>query len=91
MSARNTPNPKVLLLVTDGQPNCPEGGGNGDDVDPAIAAVGASFANNVPVFVVGIATTGGEAHETLNAMATAGGYPRKDAMSMAPLDPAYLS
>jgi hypothetical protein len=71
-------NPKYIVLATDGLPNCPAGGRNaaGADDAPAIQAVTSVAAAGVPVFVVGIATSGGTADMTLNAMAVAGGHPR---------------
>jgi hypothetical protein len=82
------PNPKYILLATDGEPNCcttaggatcPQmgrgGGGNAtpDDAN-AIAAIAATYNNGagVPVFVVGVGNLG-TAVTTLNNMATAGG------------------
>ncbi|MES1164471.1 MAG: hypothetical protein ABUR63_01835 [Verrucomicrobiota bacterium] len=70
------PNPKYILLATDGQPNCAQGGGNSAVDDPAaIAAVGSVAAMGFPTFVIGIATNG-VAEATLNSMATMGGRPR---------------
>lgn len=71
-----SPNAKHLLLATDGQPNCQNGSGSQDDVAGSVQAVAASLAAGVPVFVIGIATTQGSAHNTLNMMADAGGRPR---------------
>jgi hypothetical protein len=70
-------NPKYILLATDGLPNCPAmGGGNGTaDDGPATAAIMASAAAGIPVFVVGVGTIAG-ALTTLNGFAVAGGRPR---------------
>ena len=82
------PNPKYILLATDGEPNCcttaggatcpPRMSGSSanavpDDVN-AIAAVAAAYGNGkgVPVFVVGVGNLG-MAVATLDKMATAGG------------------
>ena len=75
-------NPKYIVLVTDGLPNCPASGNTGnDDTAGAVAAVTASAASGIPVFVVGVATAGVvsngvDADVTLNMMAVAGGRPR---------------
>jgi hypothetical protein len=80
------PNPKYILLATDGEPNCcttaggatcprTGGGGNATPDDPnAIAAIAATYNNGagIPVFVVGVGNLG-TAVTTLNNMAMAGG------------------
>jgi hypothetical protein len=72
-------NPKYIILATDGVPNCAAvGGNNAADDAPAIAAVGAVAAMNIPVFVIGIATDA-TAVATLNGMAMAGGKPQAGA------------
>ncbi|HMF39215.1 MAG TPA: vWA domain-containing protein [Polyangia bacterium] len=70
-------NPKFIVLATDGQPNCPMGGGNqqADDTPATVAAVAAAKAANIPTFVVGI-SAGGAPEMALNMMAEAGGYPQ---------------
>jgi hypothetical protein len=71
-----TSNPKFILLATDGLPNCPMNGSNGDPDDgPATTAIMASATAGIPVFVVGIGTIPG-ALNTLNGFANAGGRPR---------------
>lgn len=70
------PNPKYILLATDGQPNCASGGGDMTTDDAAaIAAVQSVAAMGFPTFVIGIATNG-MAEGTLNMMAINGGHPR---------------
>jgi hypothetical protein len=70
------PNPKFLLLATDGQPNCaPNGGSGSDDAAGAIQAVKDSAMMGIPVFVVGIGSVP-DAQTTLTAMAEAGGRPQ---------------
>jgi hypothetical protein len=75
-------NPKYIVLVTDGLPNCPMGGGSsGDDTAGAVAAITASNAAGIPVFVVGVATAGVmsgnvNADQVLTMFANAGGRPR---------------
>ena len=67
------PNPKYILLATDGLPNCGEA--QDDDAMGAIQAVKDVAAMGVPVFVVGIGTVA-DAQATLTAMAIAGGVPQ---------------
>jgi hypothetical protein len=74
------PNPRFVVLATDGEPNCGSGSssgnnGGGSDAQAAIAAVTALAAAGIPVYVIGIATEG-VADATLSSMATAGGRPR---------------
>jgi hypothetical protein len=70
------PNPKFILLATDGQPNCgPMGGAGNDDSPGAIQAVMDAATAGFPVFVVGVGTNTG-ADATLTAMAIAGGRPQ---------------
>lgn len=69
-------NPKFVLLATDGQPNCAEGGQeNTVDDAAAIEAVATVKTMGFPTFVIGIAT-GALGDTTLNGMAMNGGYPR---------------
>jgi hypothetical protein len=80
------PNPKYLLLATDGLPNCPAGCSltnpsmmctmtdNPAEDTAATAAVAGVAAMGIPVFVVGIGSTGADA--TLTAFANAGGVPQ---------------
>jgi len=67
------PNPKYLLLATDGEPNCANGSLT-SDATGAENAVAAANTAGFPTFVVGIATTAdGSATKALNAMAVNGG------------------
>jgi hypothetical protein len=77
----STPNPRYIVVATDGEPNC--GGQSGKDADDAatIMAVADIAAAGIPVYVIGVGTQGG-GDATLSAMATAGGKPRA-------ADPAY--
>jgi hypothetical protein len=88
------PNPKFILLATDGIPTCgssmcaPGVVGTGDqnqcDDMNAIAAVQAAHDTmNVPTFVIGIGSDIGGGDATLTAMANAGGFPRPN------MTPAY--
>jgi len=81
-------NPRFILLATDGLPTCATGGVTGsmsNDSAGAISAVRAAFESGIPTFVVGIATAGGVADETLSQMASAGGYPRSGSPSYYPV------
>ncbi len=74
------PNPRFLVLVTDGEPNCGGGGGQASDAPAAIAAVAAQAARGYGTFVVGInniaGAAGNAAATTLTDMSTAGMHPR---------------
>lgn len=75
LAASPSPNPKYIVLATDGEPNC-RGDSDGTAKDPeATDAIAAVAAKGIPVFVVGIATAG-VAIRTLDAMAVAGGRAR---------------
>jgi hypothetical protein len=70
-----TPNPKYIVLATDGLPTCPQTDlalALQDTIDQMAAAAAAGF----PSFVIGIATAGTEADVALGQMAVAGGRPR---------------
>ena len=71
-----TPNPKFILLATDGIPTCATGGMGMTDDAAAQAAVAAAATAGFKTFVVGIAT-GGSADTTLSNLANAGGLPRQ--------------
>ena len=69
------PNPKFILLATDGQPNCATATTlNTDDSAGSEQAVADALAMGIPTFVVGIGNTGAVA--TMNRMAIAGGRPK---------------
>jgi hypothetical protein len=71
-----TPNPKYLVLATDGEPNCANGNtAGGQDNMNAVQAVRDAAAAGFPTFVVGIAA-GPEAEGVLGDMAVAGMQPR---------------
>ena len=70
------PNPKYILLATDGQPNCGSTDPLGDDTPGAVQAVTGAKAKGIGVFVVGISTAGTNADTNLNQLAMAGGYPQ---------------
>ena len=78
MRGLNDPNPRFILLATDGLPNCQPGNSDtaADDSAGAVMAVTDAAMMGIPTFVVGIATGGTTADSTLNNMANAGGYPQ---------------
>jgi hypothetical protein len=77
LATLTTPNPRFIVLVTDGQPNCAGGNGGGDDSAAAIAAVGAQAARGYGTFVIGVATASDAmATATLTGMSTAGMHAR---------------
>ena len=77
LATLTTPNPRFIVLVTDGQPNCAGGNGGGDDSPAAIAAVGAQAARGYGTFVIGVATANDAmATATLAGMSTAGMHAR---------------
>jgi hypothetical protein len=67
------PNPKYILLATDGLPKC-GGRGAGNDAGASAAVLAAAMAG-IPVYVVGIGNVS-DAISTLNTMADNGGRPR---------------
>ena len=79
-STQTNPNPKFILLATDGLPNCVAGQTDTatDDSAGAVQSVENARAAGYPTFVVGVGIGIGNptADATLNQMATAGGYPR---------------
>jgi hypothetical protein len=77
LNTLTTMNPRFMVLVTDGQPTCANGNGNGADDAAAIMAVATQTARGYGTFVVGIATNGNTgADQTLSMMSTNGGHPR---------------
>ncbi len=78
LASLTDPNPKFMVLVTDGAPTCGPGGGNNppDDAN-AIAMVTTQLNRGFGTFVVGLATTTDmQANTTLTSMSTNGGHPR---------------
>ena len=77
LSTLTDPNPKYILLATDGMPNCLPGGSiSTDDTTGAVAAVSNAQIAGFPTFVVGISSSFGAADSALSSMAVAGGVPR---------------
>jgi hypothetical protein len=71
------PNPKFILLATDGEPNCIPGtfDTQADDQAGAVQAVQAAVTAGFPVFVVGVGNVA-PAIATLDMLADAGGRPQ---------------
>jgi hypothetical protein len=80
------PNPKYMLLSTDGEPNCAPGAQmtSADDAAGAVAAVAAALAAGIPTFVVGVGNVA-PAVATLNMLADAGGKPQAGATHYYPV------
>jgi hypothetical protein len=81
------PNPKFILLATDGEPNCIPGGMDqaADDSAGAVAAVQAAAMAGFPVFVAGVGNVA-TAQATLNMLADAGGRPQMGATHYYPVN-----
>ena len=80
MSTLTDPNPKFLLLATDGEPNCANGNVGSTDTTGATNAITNAHTAGIPTFVVGIATTTvATATTLLNSAAQAGCYPQTGA------------
>src|SRR4051794_11297280 len=77
-SSGAVPAGSVVLLVTDGSPECMAGTADAraDDTASAVRAVSDAFASGVATFVVGLATSGGAADAALSEIANAGGFAR---------------
>ena len=84
LSTLTTVNPKFILLATDGLPTCASAVATQEDSLGAITAVQVASTAGISTFVVGIATAGFTADETLSQMAIAGGYPRVGSPSYYP-------
>lgn len=71
------PNPKYILLATDGEPNCGAGAAktSDDDAAGAEAAVSMAAMAGIPVFVVGVGNVA-TAVTTLDQLAVNGGRPQ---------------
>jgi hypothetical protein len=93
------PNPKFILLVTDGIPTCGKamcatgvnvGTGSTMQCDDAnaIAMVKTVHDEGYPTFVLGVGTSSSPGDGTLSMMAVNGGYPRNASPSYYPIDQA---
>jgi hypothetical protein len=72
------PPERVILLITDGAPNCMAGAADAraDDTVATVTSVKYALANGVYTFVVGLATAGGPADAALEQIALSGGFSR---------------
>jgi len=71
------PNPKFILLATDGEPSCAGTSGGGTSARAyAVQAVADAASAGFKTVVVGVATTKSSATQALNDMAVAGQMPR---------------
>ena len=94
LSTFTDPNPKFILLVTDGTPTCgqsacaPGSNQTNDSCDDAnaIAMVATVHDMGIPVFVLGIGTSNAAGDATLSQMAVNGGYPRNASPAYYPAD-----
>jgi len=75
---------RVIVLVTDGVPNCPPGDGGGDDGALAVQALARANQMGFPTFVVGF-TPAPEAVAMLDRMAVAGGTGRQTPFAFSPV------
>jgi von Willebrand factor type A domain-containing protein len=76
LSSLQDPNPKILLLATDGSPNCGPGlPADIDDTAGAVAAVKALADTGIPVYVIGIGNVAMLVNN-LQQLAIAGGRPK---------------
>ena len=73
LRATSSPNPRYLILATDGIPNCPVGLPGETE---AVKAVSNLAREGLRTYVIGTATPTNPQHRTLNDLATAGGEPR---------------
>jgi hypothetical protein len=79
LTGLNQPNPKSILLATDGLPSCTPDvmGPTPAEADAAVTAIETAFSAGVPTFVVGVATMSDPmADMMLSRAAVAGGHPR---------------
>lgn len=77
LASLTSPNPRFIVLVTDGQPTCAGGDGDGDDSTAAVAAVASQVTRGYGTFVIGVATASdAKATATLTQMSAAGMHPR---------------
>lgn len=72
----NATRSKVIVLITDGMPNCLDGVGDQDDPDGPVSEAGMLAALGVPVYVVGFGN--GVDADNLDAVAQAGGTDNPD-------------
>jgi hypothetical protein len=77
-------NRKVILLATDGAPNCPAGGSSSTtDVQGTIAALSAAASAGFSVYVIGIGPSVGNLNNFAQAGGTSSYYPATSAVDLA--------
>lgn len=76
-------NNKVILLATDGEPNCGSGGSNVPNVPATIAAIAAAKAAGFPVYVIGIGPSVGNLDNFAEAGGTDKSYPANSPADLA--------
>jgi hypothetical protein len=79
------PNKKVILLATDGEPNCASGGGGGSDSDVPATKDAITAAKNAgyPVYVIGIGPSVGNLDSFAEAGGTDKSYPATSPQALA--------
>jgi hypothetical protein len=78
LSARTTINPKLILMATDGLPNCAPGQTDTTTEDTAgtVQSIAAALSAGYPTFIVGVGIGNSATEAVLDQMAVAGGRPR---------------
>ena len=80
----NDQNNKVILLATDGEPNCKAGGNSGDsDVPGTVSAIGAALAAGFKVYVIGIGPSVGNLDNFAQAGGTGKSFPATSPQDLA--------
>jgi hypothetical protein len=82
----DTARPRFLVLITDGDPTCPDSGDGEGNVALAVAAIEELARNDIRTFVIGFGVEASP--EKLDRMAVAGGMARVGATCTDPRDPA---
>jgi hypothetical protein len=77
------PNTKVILLATDGEPNCLGGSGSTSDVAGTTTAIGAALTAGYKVYVIGIGPSVGNLDNFAQAGGTDHYYPATSAADLA--------
>ena len=77
LSALADQNKKVMVLVTDGEPNCAAGqaSATSSDTEATLAAITAAFSAGFPVYVIGVGPSVGNLDDMAKAGGTVGYYP----------------
>ncbi|HEY7373561.1 MAG TPA: hypothetical protein VIF57_15480 [Polyangia bacterium] len=87
LAGRDPAAPRIIVLITDGVPDCKPGEPDplASDTDGVVQAITEAQSTAVETFVVGIGTAGGPADVPLARMAVAGGMPRPVAPTYVPV------